>query len=160
MALKVRYGCKKDTKQIEKMLRSAHNESPRYKRFVYDAEAASNILSSFLIPQTPESDRASIVCEDTDTGTITGFIGLMVQKHLWCDGTYAIDIVQYIRPAHRGGSTFLRLADTAEKWAMSKNVDELMIGVSSGYKAEKIVGLYKRMGYRAGVHSAIKDFTI
>lgn len=147
-------------KQITKMMRRAHTESPRYRRFAFDAAAVENIARAAVATSNPEGDVVVLVCEDTDNNTLTGVIALSRQKHAWCSGTYVIDIVQYVKPNRRGGTTFLRLIDAAEQWAESKKVDEMMLGISSGYKAKKNIKLYERLGYKSNAYAAIKSFTL
>lgn len=160
MALRVRIALPKDKAQIMKMMYKAHQESPRYRRFVFNKEATEKIVDTFLATTAARGDQIGLVCEDTVKRGISGVFALSLQSHLWCGGTYVIDFVQYVKPAYRGGTTFIRLIDAAEQWAISRGADELIFGVSSGYKAEKNVKLYQRLGYAPSVHSAIKSFTL
>lgn len=160
MALKVRFAQDRDLKQVVKLMRRAHRESPRYKRFAFEERTVEEIAQRTIAGHCPETDTVLLVCEDTSDKTITGLIGLAAQKHTWCKGTYVIDVVQYVRPNRRGGSTFLRLIDAAEQWAESKKVDEIIFGISSGFKARKNIKLYERLGYKGDIYAAIKSLTL
>jgi GNAT superfamily N-acetyltransferase len=142
------------------MMQGAHRESPRYRRFVFDKEAVEELVAKTIATSTPEGLAVILVCEDSDKRALTGLVSLAAQKHTWCSGTYAIDLVQYVKPSRRGGSTFLRLIDAAEQWAESKKVDEIMFGISSGYKARKNIKLYERLGYKGDIYAAVKSMTV
>ncbi len=160
MALRVRFATEKDMRQIPRMMQRAHKESPRYKRFRLDEAAIIEATKTAIATSNPQGDTVILVCEDTEDMTLTGLIALAKQKHSWCSGTYVIDIVQYVRPHRRGGSTFLRLIDAAEQWAESKGVDEIIFGISSGFKAKKNIKLYERLGYKGDIYAAVKSLTL
>lgn len=142
------------------MMRRAHRESPRYKRFAFEEDRVREIAKQAITTSNDTGDVVILVCEDTSDRTITGLVALSAQKHAWCKGTYVIDFVQYVRPNRRGGSTFIRLIDAAERWAESKKVDEIIFGISSGFKAKKNIKLYNRLGYKGDIYAAVKSLTL
>lgn len=143
------------------MMQRAHKESPRHTRFAVDTPAIEKMTVDAVATSNPEGNVVLLVCEDTSSHrTLTGLIGLSYQKYPWCSGTYVIDVVLYVRPHRRGGSTFIRLIDAAEQWAESKKADEIILGISSGFKAKKNIKLYQRLGYKGDIYAAVKSFTI
>ncbi len=142
------------------MMRRAHREAPRYKRFSFEEERVREMVAKAIATSNDTGEVIILVCEDTSNRTLTGIMALSCQKHAWCMGRYVIDLVQYVRPNRRGGTTFIRLIDAAERWAESKQVDEIIFGISSGFKAKKNIKLYERLGYKGDIYAAVKSLTL
>lgn len=158
MGLKIRKAEPWDIKRLVKMCRAAHNESPRYSRFVFNQRKAEEKIDWLCSKHCP-SNFVVFVVEDADK-RLTGAIALAAEDHHVSDARYVMDIFTYVKPAYRGGSTFIRLIDVAEQWAEEQRADELIFGVSSGFKVEKTLKLYARLGYKVGTANARKDLTV
>lgn len=59
----------------------------------------------------------------------------------------ARDLLVWVAPEHRGGSTFIRMIRAMEAWARNVGITKLYLSQSTGIEVDKTVRLYEKLGY-------------
>lgn len=142
-----------DIPALVEMGRALHDESPRYQGMEYSEAKVAGLAERIITG--PLSETAVIVVADID-GVLVGMFVAVVADRWFCDEKYVTDLTVYVRPHHRGGRTFFRLAMAFEQWATYRGVMEKAIGVSTEINAEQTVHAYKRLGYRLAGYTMVK----
>ena len=94
-----------------------------------------------------------IDCENTeifmafDGSEIAGVMVGLVFCFPYSNTLVAGDYIWYVAPKYRGGMTGVRLLRMYEEWARSKDVANIMTGVTSGIRIERGAQLLSRLGY-------------
>lgn len=107
--------------------------------FAFDREYAERLFLAHL--------RGSTCCilYDVD-GVAHGVLMAIAYEHPFGPVWLARETVWFIDPAHRGGTTALRMLDAYEGWARSRGCQ--FIGMAGmGYDPD-VAALYQRRGYR------------
>lgn len=87
-----------------------------------------------------------------EDGLVVGFMIGIVNPHYFTDDLIASDLILYIHPGHRSRGGAVRLVAAFEKWAFSRGVKAITLGISTGILVEQTSRLYTRLGYaRSGV---------
>lgn len=107
-------------------------------------------LKSFIRMLSERQD--SVVFQLNKGECPIGFIFAGISTHFFSDVTTSCDRSFYIIPEERGIKGMNMLFDSYISWAKEKNVSEITIGSTVGYKTDKIEILFKRKGFeRNGV---------
>lgn len=123
-----------------------HAESPRFARFGFDPEKAWALAARVM----NEAGFMLIVADRG--GELVGMFAGFVAEHFFSSARYASDIVLYVTPEYRGGTTAVRFIHIFERWAAKSGAAECVPGVSTEVHAERTEQLYERLGYkRSGV---------
>lgn len=59
----------------------------------------------------------------------------------------ARDLLVWVAPEHRGGSTFIRMIRAMEAWARNVGITKLYLSQSTGIEVDKTARLYEKLGY-------------
>ena len=108
-----------------------------YGEFVFDGGR----LLGFL-------ERSDVYCALARVGgeIIGGIVGC-IAPHFFTTTLMAKDMALYIDPAHRGGSSAVRLVRGFEQWAKELGAKEVMLGQSTGIEIEKTRRWFEAIGY-------------
>jgi GNAT superfamily N-acetyltransferase len=130
-----------DVEALVAMGRALHAESPRYRDMPLDEGKLRRLADACIAID----DAAVLVA--VAAGEVVGMFVGSVQERWFGPDRYATDLTVYVKPAHRGGSAFHRLAKAFEAWARERGVTEIDIGVSTDVHTDRTVCAYERMGY-------------
>ena len=144
----IRAACPEDLQRIIFLTACMANESPRYSALSFSIDKATQLI------QTLTSQGGLFVAIKHEQ--VVGFIAGVVIEHFLSHDTFACDIGVFVLPECRGGSYFLRLVKTFEKWAKDKGAQEIQLGVSTGVHPEQTVRMYERLGYKMSSYGLIK----
>lgn len=61
---------------------------------------------------------------------------------------YAVDISVYVKPMHRGTLAAKKMLQRGESWAAGRGAEEMLLGISTGIRAQRTEHFYERLGYR------------
>ncbi len=87
-----------------------------------------------------------LLVAEQDTEVIGVFAGVAF-KHFFGDDWVCSDLILYVTPEHRGGSSAPRLIKAYEEWARRIGVKEIQIGVSTGVQEERTAQFFQKLGY-------------
>lgn len=136
------------------MGRACAAESPRYRDKGWDDAKVEKLLRN----QMGDLNHGLFVAEDTE-----GLCGMalgVVMPYFFSADLYATDLVVYVSPGHRGGTTAIRLVKALENWALNdKGVRELVLGVSTGINPEQVGCVYKKLGFNMISQAFSKEAT-
>ena len=59
----------------------------------------------------------------------------------------ARDLLVWVAPEHRGGSTFIRMIRAMEAWARNVGIAKIYLSQSTGIEVDKTARLYEKLGY-------------
>jgi GNAT superfamily N-acetyltransferase len=82
-----------------------------------------------------------------DDGEIKGAIAGAIYPQFFSKGLTASELFLFVDHGARGGVIGKRLVNAFENWAMAMGANEIRVGVSSGIKQERTIGLYEKLGY-------------
>jgi GNAT superfamily N-acetyltransferase len=81
-------------------------------------------------------------------GTLLGVVILQVGPVWYAPRRRcARDLLVWVAPSHRGGSTAVRIIRAIETWALEHGVDDLYLSQSTGIEVERTAEFYQRLGY-------------
>lgn len=117
-----------------------HRES-EFRRIPYSPMRAAEIARRCV-----EDDAWFGVFDRTKSGRVGMFIGSL-QRFYFSEENGAFDLLWYVRPDARGGTSGVRLLDSFIGWAKDKGVREVRLGVSTGVEVEKTDRVLRRLGF-------------
>lgn len=81
-------------------------------------------------------------------GELLGTIILAIGP-LWYEPTLRVarDLLVWVAPKHRGGTTFIRMIRAMEAWATQAGLFKIYLSQSTGVEVEKTARLYEKLGY-------------
>lgn len=122
--------------------RVMHKESPQYQRYDFNERKASFGLERFV-----EHPNFFVAVDGTPVHAM--LIG-GVNNVWWADERAADDILFYVHPDYRGGSSARRLLAAYVKWARNAGVrdDAIRVTLSTGVEPEKTSKFLKRVGFK------------
>lgn len=135
------------------MGRALHDESPRYRDMSFNEQKLEAL--AVRLQGTLLASDAAILVADLDGELIGMFIGV-ISERWFSDDKFVTDLTLYVKPEHRGGSSFLRLIKAFEAWAASQGVHDIAIGVSTEIHAARTVRAYEVLGYRLAGYTMVK----
>jgi GNAT superfamily N-acetyltransferase len=141
-----------DLATLVEMGRAMQQESPRFSRFDFDDGKVQQLITMLIDLDGPGCALVATVDE-----TIVGMLGGILVEHFFGHDTYATDLVVFVYPAHRGGTTVVRLVKVFEEWARSRGALECCMGVSTELASTRVSALYRALGYRMAGYSHLKD---
>jgi hypothetical protein len=104
----------------------------------------SEIKIQRFVERMIDTQYADVVAVD---GRVEGVFLGNITDFWFSDELLASDACVYLSPKIRGGFTVSRLIDRFERWAFSKGVSAVQLGVSTGYLPDRIGRLYEKKGY-------------
>lgn len=147
--LKIRQPTDSDTPAVLSMARAMHAESPRFRGMTFADEKALIVINHMIV------NGGGFIAERD--GVIIGMIGGLIAEQYFSYDRYVSDLVVYVAPEYRGGSTATRLIKIFEEWAFSQDgVGEVVLGVSTGVHPEATVCVYERLGYTLSAYGLMK----
>lgn len=146
----VRFATGADIPALVALGRSMHVES-RYGWMVYSADRAWKRLENMLA----RNDCCVMVAAD-DVGELSGFLIGTVSEYAFAHDFVAnLDFV-YLVPARRSGLTAMKMFTAFRRWAINREVAEIVLSNRFGAENEAYVSkLFAKLGMPAvgGVHS-------
>lgn len=118
-----------------------HAEAQSYHNFKFSPQRVME--NFFLILE--RHDQVGLLYHDDEE--IKGLLGGAIYPQFFSKGLTASELFVYVKPSARGGLIGKRLMDSFENWAFAMGASEIRVGVSSGIKQERTVGLYEKLGY-------------
>jgi GNAT superfamily N-acetyltransferase len=114
-------------------------ESAELKGTEIDCEHVKNMLAT-----VPTIKCLIALDEEELLGTI-----ILAVSPLWYapKEIVARDLLVWVAPEHRGGSTFIRMIKAVESWALRANISRLYLSQSTGIEVERTARLYEKLGY-------------
>lgn len=76
-----------------------------------------------------------------------GFMLAGISTYFFGDETSSYDMALFVDPEYRGGFAVVRLVQSYEDWARSKNVSEIYLSQFTGVDIDKTSKLYSKLGY-------------
>lgn len=148
----IRAATEADIERIVEFGAQLHAES-RFARLPYSVDKCRALAASMVAE--PDGHCALIAERGGEPiGVMLGFI----DEHFFTDARVASDVMLYIVPQCRGGLAGPRLLDHFTAWALSKQVEMVEIGISTGVNVEASTRLYQRLGYRpVGIVFELED---
>lgn len=141
-----------DVPAVLGLARRMHAESPRYRGRNFDESKVERTLQAVMTGALPGGALVAV-----SGGTVVGMIaGFVVEQFFGPDKT-ASDFALYVAPEHRGGSAGVRLVKTFEKLVRALGALDLTLGISAEIDAERVAGLYERLGYRRSGFTLVKE---
>lgn len=118
-------------------------------------------VSGFVFPFSPAhaerlfvrhiTSRAAVAIVHDVEGVAQGILLATAFEHPYGPVLVAKETLWWIEPAHRGGTTAIRMLDAVEKWAREQGCK--FVGVAGMGDDPRVGALYERRGYRgAEVH--------
>lgn len=77
-----------------------------------------------------------------------GFGAFVVNPSFFGHDLTASDLMLYVVPEKRGSTIAHRIIKKYEEWAISQNVTEISLGISTGISVERTSKFYEALGYR------------
>lgn len=149
----IRRAIKTDAPAIMAMGRALAMESPRYQNMKFD-EAKLMALFDRMLGTLLSEDACIFVSEIS--GEVVGMMVGFISTRFFSDEQFVTDLTLYVKPEHRGGTSFARLVKAVENWAASHGIYDLVFGVSTQIHPEKTVRAYERMGYTLAGYTMVK----
>jgi len=117
-----------------------HDEAHSYHNFKFSPH---RVMESFFMV-LERHDQVGLCYDD---GGIRGAIAGAIYPQFFSKGLTASELFVFVEPTARGGVIGKRLLSAFEEWAKAMGASEIRVGVSSGIKQERTVGLYEKLGY-------------
>lgn len=126
--------------------RMMHQESPRYSRMTFSDAKCENLISRLT------QSSMGLVLVAHEGREMVGMLGGVVMPYFFSDDLLAQELVVYVRPECRGGTTAVKLVRHFENWATSKGASEIQMGVTTGVHTDRTADFYEAMDFsRVGV---------
>jgi len=142
-----------DLPALIEMGRALHDESPRYRDMAFNPEKLRRLFEQLQGTLLTEPGCCLVAEHD---GYITGMTVGIIAQRWFSDDVFLSELTMYVRPAHRGGSTFRRLVKALEDWAAGQGIQDMALGVSTEIHPEATVRMYQRLGYELAGYSMVK----
>ena len=118
------------------------SEAPNFRTKTFDRNKCDRLLRAMLSTDV----HGMFVAEEGSQ--ITGVALMYVTEQLFGPDKFASDILIYVVPEQRGGSTAIKLIKKIEAWASASGVPEVVFGIGTGIHLGKTVRMYEKMGYK------------
>ena len=138
----IRYATNEDVPILMEMIQEAHKESPRYSRLSFNFHKVLELFYSLIV-----NDPGFAIVAERD-GQIIGFMIGFCAPYWGSDDLVASDILVYITPKYRGGSSAKKMVEAFIAWAKEKGAILIQLGVSTGIHTERTVSLYESLGLK------------
>jgi GNAT superfamily N-acetyltransferase len=131
-----------DAKEVMKVGKKLHMESPFHSRYKWDKGNAFR----FIRDLSSSDDSCMYICTN-GSGEITGMVGGQIHSMYYTNDKYASEAIFYVLPEHRGGRSAILLLKEFEKWAKKHNVKDMEFGVVTAIHPEKTDRFFKKYGF-------------
>ncbi|MDF7671159.1 GNAT family N-acetyltransferase [Orbaceae bacterium ESL0721] len=141
-----------DVPDIVRIGHDLYNESANHNQlYKWDDESALSTCKFFV------TNESSLVLIDKGEQGLKGFFIGQILTPLASKDKMALDVMFFIRPAYRGGTTAYRLIKRYEEWARSHDVKYIQLGSSSGLSQQRTLNMYSRLGYVPQAVTYVKE---
>lgn len=134
-----------DWPQVLRLAGDMHHETD-FRRYRFSVEKVEKLYDALLADR---ENFFAVVAEHQDQ--LVGFMGAFVCEHFFSYDRYASEMLFYVSPEWRGSSAALRMVRAFEAWGETKDVLDLMTGVSSGVAVDRTSRFYEKLGYTAKI---------
>lgn len=117
-----------------------HNEAKAYHNFKFSPQRVMETFYAIL----NNSFQVGLCYDD---GGIKGAMAGAIYPQFFSKGLTASELFVFVEQDARGGVIGKRMIAAFETWAINMGASEIRVGVSSGIKSERTVGLYRKLGY-------------
>jgi GNAT superfamily N-acetyltransferase len=128
-----------DFPRLVELGRAMHDESS-YASMPFDPAVLTNTLAFVR--------EKGFICVNEKDGHIDAVMVAVLSPSWFGPGLTASDLALYVEPAARGGTAAYRLIEAFIRWAESKGVHAMYLGVTTGVHPEQTGRLYERLGFR------------
>lgn len=130
-----------DVPRIVEMGRALFDESPMWGRLTFSPDR----LTSFASMLIERGDGFVWMAEREGRG-IGAMLGIL-DEHWASSDPVASELVLYVEPSARGGTTAMRLITQFVAWASASGAKLCQAGVSTGVCDARAIALYERCGF-------------
>lgn len=137
-----------------RLLEYSSSENPEYVDQVIDALLAESPelrgvqVERAMVKYTLEKSPHLKCLVHVQEGDLLGVVILQVGPVWYAPRRRcARDLLVWVAPSHRGGSTAVRMIRAIEAWAIEHAVDDLYLSQSTGIEVERTAEFYQRLGY-------------
>lgn len=128
-----------DVEALLALGKQMYSEGPNFLKLDFSVDKARRVIENLI-----DQGGVIVACKE---GQIVGVLGFAVFEHLWGHDKVAADVGIYIHPAHRVGSTFMRLIRAFERYGAERGAKILELGTSAGVQNERIAETFVALGY-------------
>ncbi|AET91080.1 hypothetical protein BYI23_B004730 [Burkholderia sp. YI23] len=136
----IRHATREDLPALVELGRQMAAESPRYSRLAYSAEKVGAMLGNMI-----DSENGFVMLAELD-GVVAGVMAAFVSAHWMSDDLMSSDFGLYMLPAHRGGTSAMRMARAYIEWARSRGAIDISLGISTNVDPEQTARFYRALG--------------
>lgn len=135
----VNYDAEANPEYLEQVIDALLEESPELRGMAVEREAVQRLLNH----------NPAIHCLiHVEERELIGVVILLVGPLWYAPKRLAArDLLVWVTPLWRGGSTGPRLIKAIEAWAVNNGISDLYLSQSTGIEVERTSQLYERMGY-------------
>ena len=133
---------REDALELLKIAEQMHKEAVNYNHKKFDKERLWALFDASV--RTPA--RTCMVYAKDGDEIVGGILGHINNQYFSGD-LVASDLGMFIKPEHRGGTTFIRLFKAFEQWAIDNKATSIIVGHTTGVNTEKSKGMFARLGY-------------
>jgi len=133
---------REDALEMLKLAEQMHAESPYYNKKPFDKQRLWNLFDASV--RNPS--RVCMIYAKEGNEFLGGILGQMNEQY-FSGQLVASDLGMFIKPEHRGGTTFVKLFKTFEKWAKDSGAKTIVVGHTTGNNTDKAKGMFERLGY-------------
>lgn len=130
-----------DWPQVLRLAADMHYETD-FRRYRFSVEKVEALYATLL-----QDDQNFFAVVAEHDGQLVGFMAGFICEHFFSPDRYASEMLWYVSPDWRGSSAAVRMVRAFEDWALTKNVLDVMTGVSSGVQTDRTAALYEKLGY-------------
>lgn len=117
-----------------------HGES-RFDAIGWDSQKVADLIAGLI-----SSDDGLALVAEQGCEIVGGFLGF-IDTH-WCSNDrVASDLALYVTPAHRGGTTGLRLLRAYATWATDRGAKMVTCGITTGVALDASTRLFQIAGF-------------
>ena len=131
-----------DLPQVLELAKLMHAES-RYAGMPFDEPTVREFLTHGVT-----NVRATAFVARHSTGSIIGFMGVVLIPYVFTPQFLATDTALYVKPEYRHTMAFAGLIIAAERWARMRGAHNMLLGVSAPKDVAKVCRAYHKLGYK------------
>jgi GNAT superfamily N-acetyltransferase len=128
-----------DFPRLVELGRAMHAEGS-YASMPFDPEVLTRTLAFVR--------KSGFICVNEAAGHIDAVMVAVISPSWFGPGQTVSDLALFVEPAARGGTVAYRLIEAFVRWAESKKVHAMYLGVTTGVHPEQTGRLYERLGFQ------------
>lgn len=141
MAIKVEMAVGEDIPLLVEVATDMHAESNRYRPFAIKISKVEDLLLQLV----DHPSGCVLVARDGDE--IVGMFWGLISEFFFSNVRVSQDLLLYVLPSYRNGTTAVRLIKYYEQWAIESGAGEIQLAVSADIDNARAIRLYQGLGY-------------